>query len=148
MQRDSVTFPEALKTLAAKAGVELDERSSREDARKAGLRDVLESAIAWYHSVLTAHVSGAPALDYLRGRGFTDATIETFQLGWAPAGWAAMSRQLIAKRGTDPNAMAEVGLTQARNSGRGAYDRFRERIIFPIRDANGHCLLYTSPSPR
>ncbi len=140
MQRDSVTFPEALKTLATKAGVELDERSSREDARKAGLRDVLESAIAWYHSVLTAHVSGAPALEYLRGRGFTDETIETFQLGWAPAGWDAMSRQLIAKRGVDPNALAEVGLTQARTSGRGAYDRFRERIIFPIRDANGHAV--------
>ena len=140
MQRDSVTFPEALKTLAAKAGVELDERSSREDARRAGLRDVLESAIAWYHSVLTAHVSGAPALAYLRARGFTDETISTFQLGWAPAGWDAMSRQLIAKRGVDPNALAEVGLTQARSSGRGAYDRFRERIIFPIRDANGHAV--------
>ena len=140
MQRDSVTFPEALKILAAKAGVELDERSSREDARKARLREVLDSAIAWYHSVLTAHVSGAPALDYLHGRGFTDETIATFQLGWAPAGWDAMSRQLIAKRGVDPNAMAEVGLTQARTSGRGAYDRFRERIIFPIRDANGHAV--------
>jgi len=140
MQRDSVTFPEALKTLAAKAGVELDERSSREDARKARLRDVLDSAIAWYHSVLTAHVSGGPALDYLHGRGFTDETISTHQLGWAPAGWDAMSRQLIAKRGVDPNALAEVGLTQARASGRGAYDRFRERIIFPIRDANGHAV--------
>ena len=140
MQRDSVTFPEALKILAAKAGVELDERSSREDARKARLREVLDSAIAWYHSVLTAHVSGAPALDYLHGRGFTDETIATFQLGWAPAGWDAMSRQLIAKRGVDPNAMAEVGLTQARTSGRGAYDRFRERVIFPIRDANGHAV--------
>ena len=140
MQRDSVTFPEALKTLAAKAGVELDERSSREDARKARLREVLDSAIAWYHSVLTAHVSGALALDYLHGRGFTHETIVTFQLGWAPAGWDAMSRQLIAKRGVDPNSMAEVGLTQARTSGRGAYDRFRERIIFPIRDANGHAV--------
>lgn len=140
MQRDSVSFPEALKTLAAKAGVELDERSSREDARRARLREVLDSAIAWYHSVLTAHVSGAPALDYLRGRGFSDETISTYQLGWAPAGWDAMSRQLIAKRGIDPAALAEVGLTQARSSGRGAYDRFRERIIFPIRDANGHAV--------
>jgi DNA primase len=140
MQRDSVTFPEALKTLAARAGVELDERSSREDARKARLREVLDSAIAWYHSVLTAHVSGAPALDYLHGRGFSDETIATHQLGWAPAGWDAMSRQLIAKRGVQPADLAEVGLTQARTSGRGAYDRFRERIIFPIRDANGHAV--------
>jgi DNA primase len=140
MQRDSVSFPEALKTLAAKAGVEIDERSTREDARRARLRDVLESAIAWYHSVLTAHVSGAPALAYLHDRGFTDDTISTHQLGWAPAGWDAMSRQLIAKRGSDPADLAEVGLTQARSSGRGAYDRFRERIIFPIRDGNGHAV--------
>ncbi len=140
MQRDSVTFPEALKTLAAKAGVELDERSTREDARRARLREVLDSAIAWYHSVLTSHVSGAPALAYLHGRGFSDETISTHQLGWAPAGWDAMSRQLIAKRGVEPAALAEVGLTQARSSGRGAYDRFRERIIFPIRDANGHAV--------
>ena len=51
-----------------------------------------------------------------------------------------MSRQLIAKRGVEPADLAEVGLTQARASGRGAYDRFRERIIFPIRDANGHAV--------
>ena len=58
MQRDSVSFPEALKVLAARAGVELDERTSREDARKRRLRDVLDGAIAFYHTVLTAHPSG------------------------------------------------------------------------------------------
>ncbi|MGH2511981.1 MAG: DNA primase, partial [Candidatus Limnocylindrales bacterium] len=140
MQRDSVTFPEALKTLAARAGVELDERSSREDARRARLREVLDGAIAWYHSVLTGHPAGGPALEYLHGRGFSDDTISTFQLGWAPAGWESMSRQLIARRGVQPAELAEVGLTQARGSGRGGYDRFRERIIFPIRDANGHAV--------
>ena len=84
MQRDSVPFPEALRILANKAGVEIDERTKREDAHRARLRDVLETAIAFYHQVLTATSQGKPALDYLRGRGFTDATIETFQLGWAP----------------------------------------------------------------
>ena len=92
MQRDSVSFPEALRTLAARAGVELDERTSRDDARKRRLRDVLEAAIAFYHSVLTGHRLGKPALDYLHGRGFTDETIEPFQLGWAPGGWDTMSR--------------------------------------------------------
>jgi DNA primase len=92
MQRDSVTFPDALRTLAAKAGVEIDERTKREDAHRARLREVFETAIAFYHQVLTATTVGAPALDYLRGRGFSDATIETFQLGWAPDGWDVMSR--------------------------------------------------------
>ena len=84
MQRDGSTFPEALRTLAGKAGVEIDERTTREDAREKRLREVLESAIAFYHAVLTGSKAGETALAYLQGRGFTDATIETYQLGWAP----------------------------------------------------------------
>ncbi len=137
MKRDGLSFPEALKRLAARAGVELDERTTREDARRARLREVLETAIAFYHTVLTGHRSGRPALDYLRGRGFTDATIERFQLGWAPPGWDDMSRLLRARRGIEPGELAEAGLTTARSSGRGAYDRFRSRVIFPIRDGSG-----------
>jgi DNA primase len=138
MKRDSLTFPEALKVLAAKAGVELDERTSREDARKGRLRDVMESAVAFYHAVLTGSKTGAPALDYLRGRGFTDETIAKYQLGWAPGGWDTLTRQLAAKRNVRPEELVEVGLAQPRQSARGGvYDRFRERVIFPIRDANG-----------
>lgn len=138
MQRDSVSFPEALRTLAGKAGVELDERTKREDARRARLAGVLESAIAFYHAVLVNHRLGQPALDYLRGRGFTDETIERHQLGWAPGGWETLTTTLLKKRDVTREELAEVGLTTARPNGRGAYDKFRERIIFPIRDASGH----------
>src|SRR4051794_23639105 len=92
MQRDGSSFPDALRSLASKAGVEIDERTKREDAHRARLREVLETSIAFYHQVLTATTLGQPALDYLRGRGFTDATIEAAQLGWAPEGWDSMSR--------------------------------------------------------
>src|SRR5436309_15872617 len=78
MKRDSLSFPEALKVLAAKAGVEIDERTTREDARKARLRDVMESTIAFYHAVLTGSKTGQPALDYLRGRCFTGAAITSY----------------------------------------------------------------------
>src|SRR5262249_33345567 len=98
MERDSVPFPEALKTLAAKAGVEIDERTKREDAHRARLREVLEASTSFYHQVLTATKLGEPALAYLRGRGFSDKTIEDFQLGWAPEGWDTMSRKLVEKR--------------------------------------------------
>jgi DNA primase len=138
MQRDSVGFPEALRTLARKAGVEIDERTRREDAHRARLRDVLESAIAFYHAVLTTSKLGVAALDYLRGRGFSDETIERFQLGWAPGGWDTMSSRLAQKRGVAAAELAEAGLTTPRASGNGAYDRFRERVIFPIRDQNGN----------
>ncbi|MFL5675677.1 MAG: DNA primase, partial [Chloroflexota bacterium] len=141
MQRDSVTFPEALRTLAQRAGVEIDERSQREDAHKARLRSVLDSAIAFYHAVLTGSNTGAPALEYLRGRGFSDETIETYQIGWAPSGWDQMTRTLGTKRDVRPDELVEVGLASPRQNGRGGvYDKFRARVTFPIRDQNGHAV--------
>ena len=141
MQRDGVTFPEALRTLAQRAGVEIDERTQREDAHKARLRSVLDSAIAFYHAVLTASNAGKPALEYLHGRGFSDATIETYQLGWAPSGWDQMTRTLATKRDVRPEELVEVGLASPRQSGRGGvYDKFRARVLFPIRDQNGHAV--------
>ena len=137
MRREGLTFPEALKRLAAKAGIEIDERTSREDARKARLREVLEQAIAFYHVVLMQSKTGAPALEYLHGRGFTDETIEKFQLGWAPDGWDQMIKMLQSRRGVELAELADVGLTSARPNSRGAYDKFRARVIFAIRDASG-----------
>ena len=140
MERDGMSFPEALRTLAGKAGVEIDERTKREDARKARLRGVLDTAIAFYHAVLTGTKAGEPALAYLRGRGFTDETIEVHQLGWAPAGWDVMARQLQAKRGTNPDDLVEVGLASPSQRGRGVIDKFRARVLFPIRDQNGNAV--------
>jgi DNA primase len=140
MERDGIAFPEALRLLAAKAGVEIDERTKREDAHRARLRDVLETAIAFYHQVLTSTSHGKPALDYLHGRGFTDATIETFQLGWAPDTWDTMSRTLVQKRNIRPEELVEAGISSpARSASRGVgvIDKFRGRVLFPIRDQNG-----------
>ena len=140
MQRDSATFPEALRTLATRAGVEIDERTKREDAHRARLRQVLDTAIAFYHAVLTGSKAGAPALAYLKDRGFTDATIETHQVGWAPGGWDQMARQLGAKRDIRGEELIEVGLASPSQRGRGVIDKFRSRVLFPIRDANGHAV--------
>ena len=101
MKRDGSSFPEALKKLAARAGIEIDERTTREDAHKAKLREVLEQAIAFYHVVLMQSKTGAPALEYLHKRGFTDETIEKFQLGWAPDGWDQMIKMLKSRRNVD-----------------------------------------------
>ena len=138
MERDSLAFPEALKVLAARAGVEIDERTKREDAHNARLREVMEAAIAFYHAVLTASPRGAEALAYLKGRGFTDEIIAKHQLGWAPGGWDTLARQLASKRQVTAAELLEVGLASPRQRGGGVYDRFRERVIFPIRDQNGH----------
>jgi DNA primase len=140
MKREGLTFPEALKRLAAKAGIEVTERTGREDARKARLREVLEQAIAFYHVVLTQSKIGAAALDYLHRRGFTDETIQKSQLGWAPDGWDQMIKMLRSRRNVNVDELAEVGLTGQRSGGRGPYDRFRARVIFPIRDASGNAV--------
>jgi DNA primase len=140
MQRDGSSFPEALRQLATKAGVEIDERTKREDARRARLRQVLDTGIAFYHAVLTSSKAGGTALTYLHDRGFTDATIETYQLGWAPAGWDQMARQLQAKRDIREEELVEVGPASPSQRGRGVIDKFRARVIFPIRDQNGHAV--------
>ncbi len=137
MERDGVDFPTALRSLAGRAGVELSERSSREDAQRKRLREALDGAISFYHQVLTGHPVGRAALDYLHGRGFNDETISTFQLGWAPDSWDALSSALTRRRGITEADLEAAGLVSRRRAGRGVYDRFRARVIFPIRDATG-----------
>jgi len=138
MRRDGLGFPEALKILASRAGVEIDERTSREDARRRHLHDVVESAISFYHAVLTKSAAGERALAYLRERGFTDETIEWANLGWAPPDWDALGRTLEKRRQIGPAELVETGLATPRKGGNGVYDRFRARVIFPIRDATGN----------
>ncbi|HUP83250.1 MAG TPA: DNA primase [Candidatus Limnocylindria bacterium] len=138
MERDSIDFPEALRRLAGRAGVEISERTTREDARRKRLRDALDSAIAFYHRVLTESHHGQPALDHLRGRGFTDATISGHLLGCSVDAWDTLSKALIEKRGFKEDELEAAGLVTRRQGRRGTYDRFRGRIIFPIRDASGN----------
>jgi DNA primase len=138
MRRDGIAFPEALRRLAQRAGVEIDERTSREDARRKRLHEVLDTAFAFYHAVLLNSETGATALAYLRGRGFTDESIERAQLGFAPPDWDALVRTLERKRQIGSAELIEVGLATPRRSGRGVYDRFRGRVLFPIRDATGN----------
>ena len=142
MKRDGLSFPEALKVLAAKAGVEIDERTTREDARKARLRDVLESAIAFYHAVLTGSKTGQPALDYLRGRGFTDETIATYQLGYAPGGWDTLARHArrasarsgprSSSRSASPSRASRRGAASTTGSASGSSSRSATRTASPV----------------
>ena len=135
MRRDAVDFREALRRLAERAGVELSERSAREDRRRRRLREALEAAIGFYREVLLhAEVAGR-ARDYLAERGFADETLDRFGIGFAPAAWQALTRRLLARSFTQEE-LVSAGLATASRD-RGAYDRFRGRIIFPIRDAAG-----------
>src|SRR6185503_5267719 len=135
MKRDGLDFREALMRLAEKAGVELSERTAREDRRKARLREALESAIAWYREVLLQTKQGERAREYLAERSFSDQTLDRFSVGYAPNNWEMLTGRLQA-RGFSHEELIGSGLVSASNRG-GVIDRFRGRVIFPIRDASG-----------
>ncbi|MGH2446844.1 MAG: DNA primase [Candidatus Limnocylindria bacterium] len=138
MRRDGLDFREALGRLAEKAGVELSERTAREDRRKRRLREALEAAIAWYREVLLQAHQSERARAYLAERGFSEETLDRFAIGYAPNNWEAMTKRLRAKGFTDAE-LTDAGLASPSNRG-GVYDRFRGRIIIPIRDVSGRAI--------
>lgn len=136
MRTENVEFVEALRILAERVGVELRPRAARkaQDDRFDRLREVNAAAARYFQSMLFTP-AGRPALDYLAERGLTRATADAFQLGWAPESWDALLGRL-QQDGFSVDELAELGLVLAREGG-GHYDRFRGRIMFPIRDLNG-----------
>jgi DNA primase len=135
MRRDGLDFREALARLAEQAGVELSEHSAREDRQKRRLREALEAAVAWYREVLLQAHQAQAARAYLAERGLSEETLDRFSIGYAPKTWDALSRRLRARGFTD-GELTQAGLVSPSNRG-GVYDRFRGRIIIPIRDASG-----------
>lgn len=131
MQRDGLDFREALTRLAERAGVELSERTAQEDRHRRRLREALEAAIGWYREVLVQARQAEVARAYLAERGLRDETLERFSVGYAPNTWDALTRRLRARAFSDEE-LVSAGL--ASSGRRGAIDRFRGRIIIPIRD--------------
>jgi DNA primase len=138
MRRDGLDFKEALARLAEKAGVELSERSAGEDRRRRRLREALEAAIAWYREVLLQAHQAERARGYLAERGLSEETLDRFGIGYAPNTWDAMTKRLRGKGFSDGD-LTDAGLVSPSNRG-GVYDRFRGRIIIPIRDATGRAI--------
>ena len=138
MRRDGLDFREALARLAEKAGVELSEHTAREDRHRRRLREALEAAIGWYREVLLQAKQADRARAYLAERGLSDETLERFGIGYALNTWEALTKRLRARGFTDAELTA-AGLASPSNRG-GVYDRFRGRIIIPIRDASGRAI--------
>ena len=135
MKKEGWDFPQALQNLAERAGVELRPRTPEQDAQEEaqkGLRALLESAITFYRNHL---LHSEPVLEYLRGRGFSTETLESFGIGYAPDSWDALQTFLLDK-GHKQEELLEAGQIVERDNG-GFYDRFRNRIMIPIRGARG-----------
>lgn len=135
MKREGWEFSEALRQLAERAGVQLEPLTPEQQEEKEEhqrLRTLLEEAVNFYHHQLTNTGGGKQALDYLTGRGLTPETIEVFGLGYAPDSWDAAGNYFLSKGYTEQD-LIDVGLVSERDSG-GIYDRFRNRLMIPIRD--------------
>jgi DNA primase len=141
MKYNHLDFVEALRMLAQRAGVELEPPSQRDSERQKlidKLFDINGAAAAYYHNLLIQSPGAQGARDYVQQRGLNDETVNTFQLGFAPDSWRAVSQHLL-DRGYQREDLLEVGLIIARDDG-GHYDRFRNRLIVPIRDMRGRVI--------
>ncbi|MFZ5908901.1 MAG: DNA primase [Chloroflexota bacterium] len=142
MKREGIDFREALEKLAARAGVQVESYQRETPEQKEAydhLRELLEEALIFYRGHLLAN---ADVLSYLREkRGLGDATIETFGLGYAPPGWDNALKH-FTQRGYSEQDLIDSGLLTVREtdhpaSSQSVYDRFRHRIMIPIRDEQG-----------
>jgi len=138
MKRDGVGFGEALRSLAARGGVEIPERSlspraQRQMSEKATLFELNRLAADFFRQALLQQPAGKPAMDYLTRRGVTRQSIDQFGLGYAPKGWDFLLGH-IGRKKFAPGLLEKAGLAIPRREGSGFYDRFRDRIIFPIHD--------------
>src|SRR3982751_3613157 len=135
-------FMDAVKELAAKAGLEVpapDPRAQERAERASTLTDVMAEVGKWYADQLNG-IAGADAREYLKGRGIDQAMIERFGLGLAPDSRSALKRGLD-KLGEDK--LIETGmLIKPEESGKETYDRFRGRLMIPIRDPRGRVIAF------
>ncbi len=143
MEKEGLGFSEAVEALADRYGVELqrEQEDPRAEARRQArqrLQQLLERAAAYYANYLWESKEAGKARDYLAGRGLSEQTLKDFGVGFAPSAW---DKILVAgqRAGFTVPEMASVGLVQKGRQG-GEYDRFRSRIMFPIRDARGRAL--------
>jgi DNA primase len=144
--QEGLNFPEAVRALAGRAGISLptDSRSRGQDKKSEDERKVLltivADAVEYFRKELEGP-AGSAARAYLKKRGVTDAIVQDFALGYVKPEWDGLLRHLKQK-GYAFGQMEKAGLIVKRSEGEGYYDRFRGRIIFPIRDIAGNVIAF------
>ena len=141
---DRVTFMEAVKFLAERTGINLPERSgpSREEADSADrLYRANDLAQKYFHHMLLNDDAGTKAREYLQARRLESETIERFGIGYATPGWDGLLKA-AGRRDLPPQIMEQAGLALPRQSGNGHYDRFRDRVTFPIANLSNRTIAF------
>ncbi|MEO3385236.1 DNA primase [Mesorhizobium sp. CAU 1741] len=140
---DGLSFPEAVERVAEMAGVPLparDEQMERREKERATLTDVMEMATAFFQERLQS-ADGAKARAYLRERGLTSITQQSFRLGYAPEGRNAL-KEFLAGKGVSREQIEACGLVVHGADIPVSYDRFRDRVMFPIEDSRGRVIAF------
>lgn len=144
MEYERQGFIDAVETLAKTAGLEVprEERSHHQleqESKSKALYDILEKASSWFRAQLKEHPHKHRAVKYLQDRGLSGQIARDFGLGYAPPGWDNLLLRLGQTEG-DRNNLIESGLAIHKEEESRLYDRFRERIMFPIRDTRGRVI--------
>lgn len=135
MEAEHLTFPEAIRQLARRAGVAIPIEKDPEYEKKARVYQILDEAAKFYTAQLH-QAGGKLAREYLKQRGITPETAARFRLGYAPDTWDALALAL-GKNAERVQLLDRAGLVKQRSTGTGYYDTFRHRLIIPIADAHG-----------
>jgi DNA primase len=142
MLYEKLDFPESVEFLAKRWGVPLPKASARpEDDARARLLLMNEAAAGFFRSQWSDPSRGKLARDYISKRGVSDAVADRFGLGYAPDSWDALLN-VLGSRGFTAAELQTAGLAIPRKDGSGQYDRFRHRVIFPIRDVSGRVIAF------
>ncbi|MEP3295486.1 MAG: DNA primase [Pseudoruegeria sp.] len=142
-ETENVDFIEAIKILASEAGMTMPERdpqAQKKADRRTVLAEVMEQAVQFFRMQLNAG-AGFAAREYLDGRGMKPGTRERFEIGFAPDGWQGLWDHLRGK-GVAEDLIIACGLAKASTRGKQPYDTFRNRIMFPIRDARKRAIAF------
>ena len=143
MLYEKMGFGEAIAALAARAGLPLPQRagSAAETEERAALVHIHQEAARFYQDQLRRSAPGKQALEYLSSRGLSEPTVEQYGFGYAPESWTSLLDHLV-RRGAKPELVNRAGLAVARSQGPGYYDRFRGRIMIPIRNESGKIVAF------
>ncbi len=141
MRKENMTFPEAVRYLARRANVQLPEADPRAASRREKLFELHRLAADYFHWGLTRSRAGERAREYLNRREITKDSIEAFEIGYAQPGWESFLNR-VRKKGYPEELLVEAGLVIKREKGGGCYDRFRDRLIVPVRDGRGRTIAF------
>ena len=140
MKKENLDFGEALRLLAQGAGVTIPSRPGRDEEKeeKERLFKINEAAAQYFQNLLLNSPGGAKARNYVQSRGFTEKTASEFQMGYSLNEWDDLKKHL-QERGYTEDELVQVGLIVKSENGR-TYDRFRDKLMFPILDIKGHVI--------